>query len=117
MSEKNIRTLRAESVLGELVSEAVGTLGNDELNGLTVVKVECSRGLSDATVYIVDDGFSESQKQRILSGLKKSSSYIARYCTSSDAMAKMPKLTYKFDDSLEREERLEKILGGIKKDG
>ncbi len=114
MSQKSIRVLRAESILTELIGEAIGSLGNEELNGLSVVKVESSRGLSDAAVYILDEGFSDSDKKRILSGLKKSSSYIARYCTATDAISKMPKLAYKFDDSLEKERRLEEILSGKK---
>jgi len=114
VTDKSIRVLRAESTLTELVGEAVGTLGNELLSGLSVIKVESARGLSDATVYIMDEDFSESEKQKILSGLKKSSSYIARYCTATDAIAKMPKLTYRFDDSLEKEKRLEEILSGKK---
>ncbi len=114
MSDKSVRVLRAESTLTELIGEAIGSLGNEDLNSLSVVKVESARGLSDATVYIFDESFSDSQKQRILSGLKKSSSYIARYCTATDAISKMPKLSYKFDDSLEMEKRLEQILSGKK---
>lgn len=114
MADKSIRVLRAESVFTELIGEAIGSLGNELLNSLSVAKVECARGLSDATVYILDEGFSQSEKQKILSGLKRSSSYIARYCTASDAIAKMPKLTYRFDDSLEKEKRLEEILSGKK---
>ncbi len=112
MADKSIRVLRAESTLTELVGEAIGSLGNEMLNSLSVVKVESSRGLSDATVYIMDENFSDSEKQKILSALKKSSSYIARYCTASDAVSKMPKLAYRFDDSLEKERRLEEILSG-----
>jgi ribosome-binding factor A len=114
VSDKSVRVLRAESALTELISEAIGTLGNEQLSGLSVIKVESARGLSDATVYIMDEDFSQSEKQKILSGLKKSSSYISRYCTAKDAMSKMPKLTYRFDDSLEKEKRLEEILGGKK---
>jgi ribosome-binding factor A len=112
MADKSIRVLRAESALTELVGEAIGSLGNEMLNSLSVIKVESSRGLSDATVYIMDENFSDSEKQKILSGLKKSSSYIARYCSASDAVSKMPKLAYRFDDSLEKERRLEEILSG-----
>lgn len=114
MSDKSVRVLRAESTLTELIGEAIGALGNEELNALSVVKVESARGLSDATVYILDEGFSDKEKQKMLSGLKKSSSYIARYCTATDAISKMPKLTYRFDDSLEKEKRLEEILSGKK---
>lgn len=114
MADKSIRVLRAESTLMELIGEAIGALGNKELNSLSVVKVESARGLSDATVYILDEGFAENEKQRMLSGLKKSSSYIARYCTATDAISKMPKLTYRFDDSLEREKRLKEIFSGKK---
>jgi ribosome-binding factor A len=114
MADKSVRVLRAESALTGLVGEAIGSLGNELLNSLSIIKVESARGLSDATVYIMDEEFSDSEKQKIISGLKKSSSYIARYCTASDAIAKMPKLTYRFDDSLEKERRLEEILSGKK---
>ena len=110
MSVKSVRVLRAQSTLTELISEAIGSLGNDLLNSLSVIKVESAKGLSDATVYILDEDFSESDKQKIVSGLKKSASYISRYCTASDALSKMPRLTFRFDDSLQKEKRLEEIL-------
>ena len=115
--EKNVRILRAESALTDLVREAIGSLGNEMINSLSITRVECSRGISDAAVYILDENFSENEKRKIISELKKSGSYIARYCTATGAIAKMPKMTFCFDDSMEKEKRLTEILGSVKKDG
>ena len=80
------------------------------INSLSITRVECSRGISDAAVYILDEDFSENEKRKIISELKKSGSYIARYCTATGAIAKMPKMTFCFDDSMEKEKRLTEIL-------
>ena len=69
--EKNVRILRAESALTDLVGEAVGSLGNEIINSLSITRVECSRGISDAAVYILDENFSENEKRKIISELKK----------------------------------------------
>lgn len=116
MPDKAVRLLRAQSILGELIGEAIASLGDERLSSLIVLHVECSRGLSDATVYLMDDGFDKDERQRRISALKKSSSYIARYCTSTDAIARMPKLSFAFDDSYAKDERLAKIFDGIKHD-
>jgi ribosome-binding factor A len=113
MAEKSVKLLRTESVLVELISEAIGQLGDERLRGLTVTHVECSRGKSDATIYVYSDDILENERQKILSQLKKSSSFIGRYCVAAEGWFKMPNLKFKFDDSFEKRMKLETLLAQI----
>jgi len=53
MTAEEIKRHRTESVLRELIPEALSQLGDERLRGLTVTEVVCSRGRSDADVRVV----------------------------------------------------------------
>ena len=52
MTEAEIKLKRTESILAELIPEALSQLNDDRLHSLDIVEVKCSRGRSDAKVYI-----------------------------------------------------------------
>jgi len=52
MSEKSIKVKRKESILVELLNEALSTLNDSRVNSLHILDVICSRGASDAKVYL-----------------------------------------------------------------
>lgn len=114
MSDKNIRLLRIESVLKELISEAIGQMRDDSLLGLTVTDVRVSRGKNDALVFILDDTYSDTQKRQIIAALKKSSPIIANYCLAAEGWYKMPKLKFEFDESMSKMQNLEDIFSKIR---
>lgn len=115
MSAKSVKILRTESLLKELMGEAIGSLNDMMINCITVTDVVCSRGKSDATVFIFDSGFSKSEKREILSRLKKASSAIGVYCLAAEGWYKMPRLSFEFDESIEKIQKMEKLFEQIKK--
>ena len=52
MTPAQIKLLRTQSVLKELIPQALSTLDDELLHGLCVTDVECKRGRYDAFVYL-----------------------------------------------------------------
>ena len=52
MTEAQIKLKRTESLLAELIPEALGSLNDKRLHEIDVLEVKCSRGKSDAKVYL-----------------------------------------------------------------
>lgn len=70
--DKSIKLQRTQSVLKQLVPEALATLNDEMLRDLCVIDVECTRGKYDATVYLDKMMFDEVEQNYILGHLKKS---------------------------------------------
>ncbi len=115
MSVKSVKILRTESVLRELMGEAIGALNDAMINCVSVTDVVCSRGKSDAVVYLFDIGYNKSERKEILSRLKKASSAIGAYCLAAEGWYKMPRLTFEFDESIEKIQKMEKLFEQIRK--
>ncbi len=119
--EKSIKLLRTESILKELLPEALSTLNDELLNNLTVIDVKCSRGKYDAEVFLDPSFFDESQKEYVLSHLKKANGYLQNYCKQAEGWYRAPKFRFRFDDSLSyqnnMDELFKKIESELRKDG
>jgi ribosome-binding factor A len=113
MSNKSIKVQRKESLLVELLNEALSTLNDNRLNSLTVLDVVCSRGASDAKVYLEKSFFTKEEQKQILKLLKKANGLISKYCLESTGWYKVPKFTYTFDDLFEKENRIEELFKKI----
>ncbi len=115
MSEKNVKLLRVESVLKELISEALGQMRDEKLVGLNITDVRVSKGKNDAIVFVFDDDYTDTQKRQIIAALKKSSPVIANYCLAAEGWYKMPKLKFEFDTLTTEMQNLEDIFKEIGK--
>lgn len=115
MDDAKIKRQRMQARLKEVVAEAVATLSDERLSGLTVLDVRVSRGKYDADVYIDGSEFDAQEKQRLEALLKKSSGYIQRYCLASDDWFKIPKLHFKFDESAASIQRMDELFDKISK--
>ena len=115
MSNKSIKVQRKESILVELLNEALSTLSDSRVNSLQVLDVVCSRGASDAKVYLEKSILSKEEQKEVLKLLKKANGLISRYCLESTGWYKVPKFTYTFDELLEKENKIEELLEKIKK--
>ncbi len=116
MKQKSIKIKRVESVLKELVPEALSTLNDEMLKGLCVTEVDCSRGKYDAVVYLDKTFINEEEQKYILSHLKKVHRYIENYCMQMEGWYRCPKMSFKFDDSLEKRNRMDELFSKIEKE-
>ncbi len=111
-----LKEKRAASLLRELISEALGTLSDERLRGLTVTDVEVKRGMYDADVYLDESIFSEEEKKEILRQLKKAAPLLQTYCLEASGWFKCPKFHFKFDDQLKKQQRIEELFAKIKEE-
>lgn len=110
MNPYEIKKLRMQSLLKEILPEALASLGDPMLNGLSVNDVECKRGQYDAFVYLDKMYFDEKEQNIILSKLKKVSWVLEQHCLSVLGTYRCPKFHFKFDTSLEKQNQIKEIF-------
>ena len=115
-SEKSIKIQRTESLLKELLPEALGTLDDEMLHGLCIVDVNCSKGKYDASVSLDEMMFDEEEKKYILSRLHKVNSHLQHYCMQSEGWFRCPKFRFKFDQRLKEQNRLDEVFEQVDKE-
>lgn len=113
MNEAKIKIQRTQSVLKELIPEALSTLSDVELRGLCVTDVQCSRGRHDADVYLDKMMFDQNEQDEILKKLKKVSSFLQSHCASAEGWYKSPKFHFKFDEQLEHQNKIDDLFAQI----
>ena len=116
MSEKSIKLLRTESILRELLSEAIATLNDENVNTVSVIDVKCSRGKYDAVVYLDPTFLGEDEKRYIISHLSKAGGYLQNYCKQAEGWYRAPKFSFKFDDSLSNQNKMDDLFKKIEKE-
>ena len=115
MTQEEIKRKRVESILKEIIPEALATLSDSRINSLVVTDVLCSRGRSDAKVYL-DKSFLDTKEQNeALRQLRKVASYIQNHCKQSEGWFKAPRLTFEFDEHFEKQNRMEELFKQIAK--
>jgi ribosome-binding factor A len=117
MTQEEIKRHRVESVLKEIIPEALSTLDDARINALLVTDVVCSKGRSDAKVYLEPSYLSEDEQNEALKQLRKVSGYIQSHCKQTEGWFKAPRMTFEFDHQLEKISHIEtlfKKIGGQK---
>ena len=109
MTEAQIKLKRTESVLLELVPQALGSMNDKRLHDLNIVEVVCSRGKSDAKVYINPNEYSEQEKRDYLKLLRKARPIIETHCMKDQGWYRCPKFTFEFDEQLAKTQKLEDL--------
>ncbi|MCI7765059.1 30S ribosome-binding factor RbfA [Helicobacter sp.] len=110
---KNIKLERTQSLLKELIPMALANLNDTRLNSLNVVEVKCSKGKYSAQVFLESSFLTTHEQAEILNQLKKARNLIKEYCLEETGWFRCPDFQFFFDDSLERENRLDKIFHAI----
>ena len=118
-----IKQLRTQSVLKELIPEALSTLNDSMLQNLLVTEVKCKRGKYDADVYLDKSMYDEREQEIIISKLKRVSRHLENHCAVAEGWYRCPKFHFIFDDQLEKINKIEKLfkkmheeLEGVKSD-
>ena len=115
MTEAQIKLKRTESVLLELIPQALGSMNDKRLHELDIIEVVCSRGKSDAKVYINPHDLKESEKNDYLKLLRKARPIVETYCLKDQGWYRCPKFTFEFDEQLQKSKNLEALFQKIAK--
>jgi len=116
MNPAEIKRKRTESVLRELIPEALGTLEDHRINALAVTEVVCSRGRYDARVFLDPTGLEPREQEEALKQLRKVAGYLKTYIKESEGWYKAPNFTFEFDDELDRISRMDALFKKIEKE-
>ncbi|MEN8303333.1 MAG: 30S ribosome-binding factor RbfA [Campylobacterota bacterium] len=116
MTEAQIKLKRTESVLLELIPQALGAMNDKRLHELDVLEVVCSRGKSDAKVYINPHDLTEQEKRDYLKLLRKARPIVETFCLKDQGWYRCPKFTFEFDEQLAKTQNLEELFKKISKD-
>jgi ribosome-binding factor A len=108
------RTDRLNSSLKEVISDVIRKdVRNPHVNELlTVTRVDITKDLRYAKVYISVIGTAE-QKDETLKALQSAAGFIAINSAKKVVMRYFPELTFKLDDSVDKQMRIEQLLGDI----
>ncbi|WP_419770667.1 MAG: ribosome-binding factor A [Candidatus Marinarcus sp.] len=80
---KSINLQRTESLLMELLPEALATLNDTRINTLAITGVNCKNGKYDAVVYYDGSDFSKEEIKQINDLLFKANGRIKSYVLTS----------------------------------
>jgi len=103
---------RINEVLREVVGAAVaGELNDPRIGFVTVTSVETSPDLRTAKVFVSVLG-DEEEREATLEGLRSAHGLIQSRIAGETRMKRTPKLTFHYDDTVERGVRITELLEG-----
>ncbi len=104
------RMRRINEVLREVVGAAISTdLSDPRIGFVTVTSVETSPDLRTAKVFVSVLG-NEEEREATLSALHSSHGVIQSRIAAETRMKRTPKLTFRYDDTVEQGIRVSELL-------
>jgi ribosome-binding factor A len=101
---------RVNESIKEIIGDAIATeLKDPRIGFVTVTDVDTSPDLRAARVYISVLG-SEEERERSLAGLRSSHGFLQGKIASAMRMKRTPTLTFEYDESAERGDRISRLL-------
>ena len=116
MIDKSIKIQRTQSVLKELIPEAISTLEDEMLRGVCVIDVECSRGKYDAIVYLDGAVYDAKEKSYIVSHLDRVQRHIQTHCMQAEGWFRCPHFKFRFDDSLIEQNKMDALFAKVEEE-
>lgn len=111
------RIARLNSLLKEVLSEVIRNDVRNPLVGklIAVTSVDISGDLQHAKVYISVIG-SPKEKENTIAALQSGAGFIATTASKKVVMRYFPALTFKIDNTVEEQLRIESVLNKIKEE-
>jgi ribosome-binding factor A len=104
------RMRRINEVLREVIGGAISSDLNDPRIGfVTVTSVETSPDLRTAKVFVSVLG-SEEEREATIEGLRSSHGVIQARIAAETRMKRTPTLTFHYDESIDRGQRISRLL-------
>ena len=104
------RMRRINEVLREVVGAAIGgELSDPRIGFVTVTSVETSPDLRTAKVFVSVLG-SEEEREATLAGLRSSHGVIQSKIAGETRMKRTPKLSFHYDETVEKGVRISRLL-------
>ncbi|RLA74967.1 MAG: 30S ribosome-binding factor RbfA [Epsilonproteobacteria bacterium] len=100
---KSLNILKAQSLLMELVPEALSQLSDERINSLNILEIDCKNGKYDANVYFDSGSIPKNDINDTIKQLKKANGFIRSYCLSATSWYRCPNFTFKsknFDENI-----------------
>ena len=110
---------RREKRVASLIKDALGPLLIQEIQSptsglITVTRVEVSTDLMTARIYL--SLYGDQDKQNVLALLEMRKGYIRKILASRVKLKYNPQLIFALDPVPEYEEKIDQVLGALKKD-
>jgi ribosome-binding factor A len=104
------RMRRVNEAIKEILGDAITTeLKDPRIGFVTVTEVDTSPDLRAARVYVSVLG-TEEERERSLAGLRSSHGFLQGKLASAMRMKRTPTLTFEYDESAERGDRISRLL-------
>jgi ribosome-binding factor A len=101
---------RVNESIKEILGDAITTeLKDPRIGFVTVTEVDTSPDLRAARVYVSVLG-TEEERERSLAGLRSSHGFLQGKIASAMRMKRTPTLTFEYDESAERGDRISRLL-------
>jgi ribosome-binding factor A len=114
MQDKSINLQRTESLLVELIPEALSSFNDNRIKSLPITDVNCKNGKYNAVVYFDATDLNKEELKEVNKLLKKASGRIKSYCLASTGWYKCPDFNFVSDNSIEKSQRIEDLFEQIK---
>lgn len=101
---------RVNEAIREILGDAIATdLKDPRIGFVTVTEVDTSPDLRAARVYVSVLG-SEEERKSSLAGLRSSHGVLQRKIATGMRMKRTPTLTFEYDESVDRGDRISRLL-------
>jgi ribosome-binding factor A len=113
LTNKSVNLQRTQSLLEELIPEALSSLNDNRITSLTITEVDCKNGKYDAKVYYDGSDFTNAEQKEIRVALRKASGAIKSYILGATSWYKCPDFTFLVDNMMEKRARMEDLFAQI----
>ena len=116
MKNKSVNLQRTESLLMELIPEALSSLNDSRIKSLTITDVDCKNGKYDAKVYYDGSDYSEDELKDIKVCLGKANGRLKSYILNATSWYKCPDFNFLVDNMMDKRAKMEVLFLQISKE-